>query len=1017
MTPTLQRDTGALGPGTRRSNRRSGQVLSDRPVVCPGTCKASATRHVYAESVDHGAIRHRHEGARPPQGCADSAKRGEHLLMALEIRLFGPLRVLAAGEPVRLVGHRRIGVLARLALSAGQAVRAERIVTDIWGDDSAETAAKQLHIVISKLRETLGPHATERIIQTVPGGYRIGLEPDNIDAHLFLRLAERARTSQEQGDGATADALFRAALRLWRGEPLAEMTTLWARTEAARLEEERLSVLEAHADLRLAAGDHHAVAADLAGHVRAHPLRERPAAQLMLALHRAGRTSEALAVYQDTRRVMVSELGIEPGTGLRRLHQAILADDPALDLTAPAQEVTVSRPNVLFELPADTRAFTARAAEIHFLRTALGPADGLVITVIDGPGGIGKSALTVHVAHAMAARFTDGVIYLNLHGATPGVDPLTPAQALRHLLGSLGLDGAAVPADQGEAAARYRSLTATSDLLVILDNARDVRQIRPLIPAGPGCRVLITSRDPLAVLDDARHLHLGTLNADDATVLLSRLAGADRVRAEPQAAERIAHLCGGVPLALRIVGARLVARPDWTLSDLEVQLADATRRLDVLEYADLAVRASVAVGHDQLHEEPAGRDAAHLLPLLGLLDLPTHTPAAAAALTGWPHHRAEAALERLQDARLVEPAGPDHYQFHDLVGLYARERAHQDLSEEERATAVQRVLHHYLCTTWTVCTMLNSDPVLRCPVELPEPTFKKLAEAERWLQAERDNLIAATQQALAGPDPVTAVGLAIALHWPFSYQGWHTQLADLYVHAIDAADRAAAWEDKAQLRSFLGWVHRDQGRYGEAIAQLKTALTDWDRAGLPRRKVGALSNLGVIHTIVGRLDDALAYLEAALALNDDAERPGAPNVLRNNRVHVYFRQGRFDEAIAEARELVELWPKTDPFVGEGSAHDSLGDVYRHAGRLTEAVESYTTAARLFHESSYRLKEARSRWWLGTMLHRLERHGDAREQWGNSVSLLCSARLLTPREATEVLAQAVPEPPQPIKNLL
>ncbi|MDF2711055.1 MAG: tetratricopeptide repeat protein [Nonomuraea muscovyensis] len=941
--------------------------------------------------------------------------------MTLEIRFLGPWQVLAADEPVRFAGHRRIGVLARLALDAGQAVPTERILIDIWGDSSASTMAKQLHIVISKLRETLGPHTTEEIIQTVPGGYRLALQPDHIDAHLFTRLAKRARTAQAQGARDTADALFRTALQLWRGEPLAGLTAPWARIEATRLEQEHLTVLEDHADLRLAAGDHHALAVDLVAHVRAHPLRERPAAQLMLALHRAGRPSEALAVYQDTRRIMVSELGIEPGAELRRLHQAVLVKDPVLDLTTPAQQATLSESYIPAELPAGTHAFTARATEIQHLRTALGPADGLThgptITVIDGPGGIGKSALTVHVAHAMAERFTDGVIYLNLHGSTPGLDPLTPAQALRHLLRSLGLDGAAVPADPGEAAARYRSLTATCNLLVILDNARDVRQIRPLIPAGPDCRVLITSRDPLATLDNAGHLHLGTLNAADAAALLSRLAGPDRVRAEPQAAERIVHLCGGFPLALRIVGARLAARPDWALSDLEVRLADATRRLDVLEYADLAIRASIAVSHHRLREEPAGRDAADLLPLLGLLGLPTHTPAATAALTDWPHHRAEAALERLRDARLLEAAGPDRYQFHDLVGLYARERAHQDLSEEERTAAERRALHHYLTTLWMASTMLASDSVLRCPVELPDISFEDLAEAERWVQGERDNLLAAAQQALVGPDPATAIGLAVGLHWPFCYQGWHTQLADIYAHAIEVADRIGAWEDKAQLRSFLGWVYRDQGSYDAAIAQLKTALADWDRAGLPRRKVGVLNNLGVINTIVGRLDEALGYLESALELNDDAERPGATATIRNNRVHVYYRQGRFDEAIAEARQLVELGPKVGPLADAGIAHGSLGDAYRHAGRLPEAMESYTTAVRLLRESGYRLKEAVSRWWFGTTLHDLERHGEARKQWEDSVRLLRDARLLTSREATETLAQAVPETPQPIKNML
>ncbi|MGR6913516.1 BTAD domain-containing putative transcriptional regulator [[Actinomadura] parvosata] len=937
--------------------------------------------------------------------------------MTLEIKFLGPWQVLAGEEPVRFTGGRRIGVLARLALDAGQTVRATRILTDIWGDGSAATAAKQLHIVISKLRETLGPHTDGEIIQTMPGGYRLALDPDRVDAHLFGRLAKRARAAQAQGARGTADALFRTALKLWRGDPLAELTAPWARIEAARLDEEHHTVLEDHADLRLAAGDHHALAADLAAHVRAHPLRERPAAQLMLALHRAGRSSQALAVYRDIRHIMVAELGIEPSAALRRLHQAVLAKDPALDLTTPAQQVTLGEPYVPAELPADTHAFTARTAEIDCLREALDPVQGAAVTVIDGPGGIGKSALTIHVAHAVAARFTDGVIYLNLHGSTPGMDPLTPAQALRHLLRSLGLDGTAVPADPGEAAARYRSLTAACNLLVILDNARDVRQVRPLIPAGPGCRVLITSRDPLATLDHARHLHLGTLNAADAAELLSRLAGPGRVRAEPEAAERIVHLCDGLPLALRIAGARLAARPDRPLADLAARLADATRRLDVLEYADLAVRASIAVSHHHLHEDPVGNAAARLLPLLGLLGLPTHTPAVAAALTGWSLHRAEAALERLEDARLLESAGPDRYQLHDLVGLYARERAHQDLTEEERTAAVQGALHHYLTTVWAASTML-SDAGLRSPVEPPGTAFEDVAQAEGWIRAERDNLLAATRQALSGPDPATAVSLAIGLHWPFCYQGWHTQLADIYAQAIDAADRIGAWQDKAQLRSFLGWVHRDQGRYEPAIAELETALTDWDRAGLPRRKIGALNNLGVVNTIIGRLDEALACLESALELNDDAERPAAAATIRNNRVHVYYRQGRFEEAIAEARQVVDLSEKAAyPLADAGIAHGSLGDAYRHAGRLPEAAESYATAVRLLGESGYRLKEAVSRWWFGATLHGLGRHGEAREQWEHSVRLLRDARLLTPREATEILTQDVPETPHPIRHML
>ncbi|MFD2356676.1 BTAD domain-containing putative transcriptional regulator [Nonomuraea ferruginea] len=422
--------------------------------------------------------------------------------MRLEIRLLGPLEVEADGDTVKIVGERRIGVLVRLALNAGQAVPAESLLSDVWASSSAATAAKQLHIVVSKLREAFAAHGGAEAIETVPGGYRLAVERDQVDVHVFARLSRQARAARAE----TADALFRGALELWRGLALAEVDAPWAGIEAERLEAERLTVLEDHAELRLAAGDHRALVSDLAGHVRAHPLRERPAAQLMLALYRDGRAPEALDVYQRLRRVMVGELGVEPGAEARLLHQAILVKDPVLDLP----EVRQIMPTAPAGLPADIQEFTARTAEVERLRADL--ASDAAVIVIDGPGGIGKSALAVHVAHIVAERFTDGVIYVDLRGSTAGLAPLAPIEALRHLLRSLGLDGAAVPAGTEEAAARYRSLTATGDLLVILDNAHDVRQVRPLIPAGRGCRVLITSRDPLATLNNARHLHLGRLD-------------------------------------------------------------------------------------------------------------------------------------------------------------------------------------------------------------------------------------------------------------------------------------------------------------------------------------------------------------------------------------------------------------------------------------------------------------------------------------------------------------------------
>ncbi|TYB70957.1 tetratricopeptide repeat protein [Nonomuraea sp. PA05] len=933
--------------------------------------------------------------------------------MGLDITFLGPWQVTMDDQVIRLAGQRRIGVLARLALDAGRPVTADRLLGDVWAHSSAATAAKQLHIVISKLRDTLVSHCGEDLIETLPGAYRLTLDQDRVDAHLFTRLARQARAARAGNASAAADALFRQALGLWRGPALAELDAPWARIAAGRLEEERLSVLEEHVELRLAAGDQHAVAAELAEHVKAHPLRERPAAQLMLALYRDTRSVEALAVYQEIRRVMVTELGIEPGPELRRLHQAVLARDPALDRTAPAQSVTSVVPA---ELPAGTQAFTARAAEVERLRADLVSADGPMITVIDGPGGIGKSALAVHAAHAVSDRFADGVVYVNLHGATAGLAPLTPLEALRHLLRSLGLDGAAVPADLGEAAARYRSLTASCDLLVILDNARDVRQVRPLIPAGARCRVVVTGRDPLAVLDNARHLHLGALADADATALLTRLVGAGRVDAEPEATAEIVRLCGGFPLALRIAGARLAARPGRAIAGLAVRLADATRRLDLLEYADLAVRAGIAVSHQHLREEPSGRDAAHLLTLLGLLELPAHTTAATAALAGWPEHRTETALERLMDARLLEPAGPGRYQFHDLVRLYARE---QELPGQERAAAIRRALHHYLATATRADDMVGggSSDFGYFPAEQPGEELPTVAAANEWIERERDNLLAAVRQAAGETTDQTAAVLANVAQWLFDRRGWFSEMLEMGELALRGTDERQDWEGKAYLCQGLSSAHHQLGRFAQAERHIEEGLAAWDLAGRPDRKAGLYNDLGTLCAVTGRHDDALTALAHALTITERTGRKDHQSFVRNNRVHVYYRQGRFEEAVEEARLVLTMTEELDDAGSLGVAHDTLGDACRAGGLLEEAVEHYRRAVELQRETGFTLYTAVSSWWLGQALHDLGRAEEARASWRVSLDLLREARLLTAAEVAAYLAQPVPDTPEPIRNQL
>ncbi|MFI6705982.1 BTAD domain-containing putative transcriptional regulator [Nonomuraea sp. NPDC050478] len=936
--------------------------------------------------------------------------------MTLEIGFLGPWQIKVDGQPVRLAGRRRVAVLTRLALDAGRPVTTRQLVADVWGQTPPTTAGKQLHIVVSKLRDVLTPGA----IVTVPGGYLLDLPRARIDAHHFTLLAGQARTARDRGETGTADGRFRQALALWRGRALAELDDPWARAESRRLEEERLAVFEDHIDLRLAAGDHHAVVADLAPHVRAHPLREGPRAQLMLALYRAARPAEALAVYQEGHTALVEELGLEPGARLRRLQGAILTRDPALDLAAPARSGTI----IPAELPADTRSFTARQEEVKWLREALLHAD---VAVIDGPGGVGKSALAVHVAHTMSGRFRDGVIYVDLNGATPGLHPLPVLDGLGHLLRSLGLDGSAVPADVEGAVARYRSLTAAGELLVILDNALDAHQVRPLVPAGARCRTVITSRAALTTLDDVhhphptglgdvRHLHLAGLADRDAVTLLSRIAGPDRVQREPEAAAEIAGLCGGFPLAVQVAAARLAARPDWRLADLADRLADATRRLDTLQYDDLAVRASIAVSHRHLREEPSGHDAAYVLPLLGLLDTPTHTPAATAALAGWPEPRAEAALRQLHGTRLLEAVSRDRYRFHDLIRLYAREQAAGELSETDRAVALHRGFHHYLATVNTATQLVH--PQVQNPyygAEQPGVALADAREAGEWTEAERDNLLAVTHQAIESADPPVALGLALGLHMPFNYRGWVTHLADVHLHAIEVAARCGDWAGQGQAGNYLGWVYRDQGRHEQAIEQLERAAVCWEKAALPHRRAGSFNNLGIINTMLGRLDLAHTNLSRALAIAEEIGDGYARGAILNNRAHVFYRQGRFDDAIAQAKEATAVW--TGTLYGEGLSRATLARAYMHAGRLEEAADTYRVALTLLREGGYRIGYAVASWWSGQTLHTLGRPAMAWRDWHGCFTALLESRLLTRSEVDELLDQPVPDMPRPIRNML
>ncbi|MFF0790649.1 BTAD domain-containing putative transcriptional regulator [Streptomyces spiralis] len=599
------------------------------------------------------------------------------------------------GYAVRPIGSPKVrALLAALLLEAGRVVSAESLKEALWGAAPPVSAQASLHNHVARLRRLLdGP---ERL-RAVPPGYLLRVGRGELDLHLFEARVAEARAAHDGGEWARAARACADALALWRGTPLSGLPPgFGGYALVQRLEEARLLLLEWRYDAELGLGGTRpsGLVPELAALAAEHPMREAYHRQLMLALHRTGRQAEALAVHRDLRYRLIEELGVEPGPAVREAHLEVLrdagdefddaAEGPAAPVPPPEGAPQPPRPA---QLPPASAHFTGRVGVLSAVRRALtahhGEGAGSPLVVLSGMAGVGKSALALHVAHGLVKRFPDGQLYVNLHGATPGMTPLAPAQALRSFLLDLGTDPRHVPEHPDAAAALLRSLLAPTRMLLVLDDAGSAAQVRPLLPAGTGCAVIVTSRSPLTALDGARRFPLAPLSAPDSAALLRAVSGRDRDGLD--AGHPLVELTGRLPLALRVVAARLAARRALTPDALADQLAATEGRLHHLEYDDLSVRRSLAVAHDALaaSEREADRDAALALHRIGALDLPAYGAPLLAALTGTDVRRAEAALDRLVDVALLEETALGRYAPHDLVRDFARELA----TSEARAAA------------------------------------------------------------------------------------------------------------------------------------------------------------------------------------------------------------------------------------------------------------------------------------------------------------------------------------------
>ncbi|TDV49703.1 AfsR/SARP family transcriptional regulator [Actinophytocola oryzae] len=683
----------------------------------------------------------------------------------MRFRILGPLRVHDGAHWTSVRAAQQRLVLAVLLIEAGKVISTDQLVNEIWGEQPPGTAAATVRGYVRALRRILGG-GTHGPLLTRGHGYELAVADEDVDARVFERLVDTGIRAIAGGDRGGALTRLSEALALCHGHVLADVpSTATVATEITRLEQRRLTAMEERLGALLDLGRHAEMVDELAQVVAEHPLRERLQGQLMLALYRCGRRAEALATYRSAHRMITDELGVEPGMELRRLHLAMLSDEP--HLVAPVRQSGHDHRVTPAQLPAEVTAFTGRESPLKQLDILLpdpGDPDGAagpplpVIATIVGTAGVGKTALAMRWAHQVRRHFPDGQLYVNMRGHAAG-PPMRPIDALARFLPALGVPAEQVPLEVDVAASLYRSLLADTRTLVLLDNVAHSDQVRPLLPGSRGCRVLLTSRDKLGGLvarDGAVPLTLDALDPAESTTLLTRLLGADRVAAEPDAAAELTDLCGHLPLALRIAAANLTARPTRAIADYTTRLAGGDRlaALQMDGDPEAAVRAAFDHSYATLPD-----DAALLFRLLGLVPGTEITAPAAAALADFSLPQANRLLDRLARGHLIVEHACDRYTLHDLLRLYAADLATRD-GTLDRHAALDRLYDHYLRGTQSAATRLDPGT---SRLSVPEPANGDLTEALAWLDAELPNLMAAITHAAAHGPQVFAWQLADAL--------------------------------------------------------------------------------------------------------------------------------------------------------------------------------------------------------------------------------------------------------------